>query len=199
MYNNKCFDLSGQTFGKWMVLSRTDKDKTGKTQWLCRCACGTEQAVRTSALRRRKTSSCIKCSNRSYHFNCKRPYEGLYTSICYIAKKYNMEVLSYEEFITFTHVKECTYCGFEIKWELHRVRGHLRYNLDRKDNSKGYLFENLAVCCKDCNYAKADRFSFEEMLMLSPVLRSIRELRKESALALDEYQAKKKGENARTD
>jgi hypothetical protein len=41
----------------------------------------------------------------------------------------------------------CNYCGSDISDE----KG---YCLDRFDNEKGYTNENIAVCCKICNYAK---------------------------------------------
>ena len=38
------------------------------------------------------------------------------------------------------------------------------YNLDRKDSIKGYTKENCVVCCKRCNRAKSNLFSYEEWL-----------------------------------
>ena len=33
-------DLTGQRFGKLVVLSRAENDKTKHTRWLCQCDCG---------------------------------------------------------------------------------------------------------------------------------------------------------------
>jgi|11_taG_2_1085331.scaffolds.fasta_scaffold00431_18 hypothetical protein len=41
----------------------------------------------------------------------------------------------------------CIYCGVNVKKE----QG---YCIDRHDNSKGYLLDNVATCCKICNRAK---------------------------------------------
>lgn len=50
-------DLTGQTFGRLTVLSRTDStDK--RTRWLCICTCGTSHIARTQGLRNGFTSSC---------------------------------------------------------------------------------------------------------------------------------------------
>ena len=50
-------DLSGMTFSKWTVLQRVPS-KTGRSQWLCRCECGTERAVDGYSLRIGTTKSC---------------------------------------------------------------------------------------------------------------------------------------------
>lgn len=51
-------DLSGQTFGKLKVLTRTESDKHGNARWLCRCECGAEKAIGSPELLRGKTKSC---------------------------------------------------------------------------------------------------------------------------------------------
>lgn len=56
-------DLSGQTFGRLLVLAETDRfvNDRGKSlrRWLCRCACGKEVVVRQANLRQRLgTRSC---------------------------------------------------------------------------------------------------------------------------------------------
>lgn len=50
-------DLSGQVFGRLMVITR-DKSKSGKVHWLCQCACGNEMSVSGSNLKMGNTSSC---------------------------------------------------------------------------------------------------------------------------------------------
>lgn len=58
----------------------------------------------------------------------------------------------------------CTYCTLPI--------GNRGYGLDRIDNSKGYEINNVLPCCKDCNVARNDNFSSEEMkLFIGPAIR----------------------------
>lgn len=38
-------DLTGQRYGRIVVLSRTVRDCTSRTEWLCRCDCGTEKII----------------------------------------------------------------------------------------------------------------------------------------------------------
>lgn len=58
----KAIDLTGNKFGKLLVLRRAEDyvtfDGDRCTQWLCKCDCGNECVVRTSSLRRGSTSSC---------------------------------------------------------------------------------------------------------------------------------------------
>lgn len=48
-------DLSGQKFGRWMVLKREHRKGW---YWLCRCTCGTEKAVFGGNLTAGRTGSC---------------------------------------------------------------------------------------------------------------------------------------------
>jgi hypothetical protein len=51
-------DLSGQRFGRWLVLERAVNDRRGRSRWVCRCDCGTERAVPGRRLRSGESSSC---------------------------------------------------------------------------------------------------------------------------------------------
>jgi hypothetical protein len=53
-------DLSGQTFGNWLVSSFHQGDF-----WFCRCACGTESWVKSDILTSKDSTGCIRCK-RSY-------------------------------------------------------------------------------------------------------------------------------------
>src|SRR5687767_4591677 len=50
-------DLSGQTFGRWLVLRR-DPDRKDRRMWICRCTCGTVSIVRQSGLLGGTSKSC---------------------------------------------------------------------------------------------------------------------------------------------
>lgn len=51
-------NLIGRTFGRLTVISRSGKDKRGKSKWLCRCICGKEKAILADSLISGKTKSC---------------------------------------------------------------------------------------------------------------------------------------------
>ena len=61
----------------------------------------------------------------------------------------------------------CIYCG-----DTNRI------GLDRIDNSKGHTKDNTVPCCYECNCARNNNFSFEEMKILGKTIKQIKESRK---------------------
>ena len=53
----KIIDLSGERFGRLIVLSRAPNNKT-TTRWLCLCDCGTTKAINATCLTKEITKSC---------------------------------------------------------------------------------------------------------------------------------------------
>lgn len=61
---------------------------------------------------------------------------------------------------------KCVYCG-----DTHNI------GLDRIDNSKGHTLDNVVPCCYECNIARSNNFTYEEMLELGKAIKSIKEKR----------------------
>lgn len=55
--------LSGQRFGRWVVLDEYIRTETGVLKWKCRCECGTERYVLPRNLKSGASQSC-GCLNR---------------------------------------------------------------------------------------------------------------------------------------
>jgi len=55
---SKVIDLTGQRFGRLIVIKRDGSDKFGKAMWLCQCDCGNQKTINGSSLRRGLTVSC---------------------------------------------------------------------------------------------------------------------------------------------
>jgi len=51
-------DISGQRFGRLVVLRRNGRASHGAAAWLCRCDCGREVTVSAPSLRQGDTKSC---------------------------------------------------------------------------------------------------------------------------------------------
>jgi len=51
-------DLTGERFGRLLVISLDHKDKYSSKYWLCRCDCGNEKVIRGGSLKRGLTRSC---------------------------------------------------------------------------------------------------------------------------------------------
>lgn len=51
-------DLTGQRFGRLIVLERMHSNERVQSMWMCKCDCGTEKTVRGSDLKNGSTKSC---------------------------------------------------------------------------------------------------------------------------------------------
>lgn len=171
-------DLSGQRFGKRLVLGLADTPKNANARWHVRCDCGHEFTCLNQDLWR--MGPCRMCGHKGPRINRrKRPYEAMY-NIFVGRAKYPVSI-TYEQFVEFAKIKHCHYCDDEIFWKEYRTDktpGGTGSNLDRKDSSLPYSFDNIVVCCGRCNYAKNDHFTYEEWMQLGAVIRSWRYIEK---------------------
>ena len=62
--------------------------------------------------------------------------------------------------------KPCVYCG-----DTHRI------GCDRIDNTKGHTKDNVQPCCYECNVARGNNFSVEEMKIIGESIRKVKSLR----------------------
>jgi hypothetical protein len=67
----KRVDLTGQRFGRWIVLEYADSTVYGKGKWLCRCDCGTIRNVLGDNLKSGKTQSCGCWNSEQARKHCK--------------------------------------------------------------------------------------------------------------------------------
>lgn len=162
---------ANKRYGKLKVLSLASTHSYGHCQWKCICDCGKETIVTGTNLRTGNTKSCgciqyePKPSVRDRQR--KRPFEWLYLELRRSTKRREMQCsISYEEFLKFTRIKQCFYCGEKLEWQEYspHIRNKVAYNLDRLDNNLGYLPENCVGCCAACNFLKGTK-SKENFLM----------------------------------
>ena len=104
---------------------------------------------------------------------------GRYRRLVYSAKhgrkRRSIELrLTFEEYVELIK-QPCFYCGDDLPTD--------GSGLDRKDNTKGYVKENLVPCCEQCNKAKSSFFTVEEMQLLGVVIREIKAARRLRAVA----------------
>ena len=66
MAKNQGYDLTGQRFGKLLVLHRGVTKGPGRTTWTCQCVCGTKKDIRGDALKSGATQSCGCCHQKCY-------------------------------------------------------------------------------------------------------------------------------------
>jgi hypothetical protein len=85
-------DLTGQRFGKLVVISRESKYHRNAT-WRCLCDCGKETVVRGDVLKRGTTQSC-GCGKGLKHGYHKQPWYASYKAMmerCYLPSSGNYE------------------------------------------------------------------------------------------------------------
>jgi hypothetical protein len=176
-WSTRFVDLSGMRFGSLVVGRRAPDHITSgglsRTCWHVRCDCGVEKVVRAGSLRSGNTTSC-GC-------NQGKPQSPGVALRNYVLRAYKASAkhrkvewyLTDEQFDSLTK-QACHYCGV-APFAILTKRGHLgsfTYNgIDRVDNSKGYLSENVVPCCKPCNYAKG-RMSYQDFLAWLDRIRS---------------------------
>lgn len=153
-------DITGQRFGELIVLKRDIReDKSRNMYWLCKCDCGKEKAIRSDALRKGVTKSC-GCKMAGHRYDYTMPYgeaqkRRLFKKYLFAAQYNKREFkITYEEFLQITQ-KDCYYCGDKPSTIAKGPRGDYIYNgIDRINNNKGYLLDNIVPCCKICNIIK---------------------------------------------
>lgn len=177
-------DLAGERIGRLLVKNKGLPADNNEITWECVCDCGNTYICKGSHLRSGRVKSCgclrkKQCGDRSK----KSPFFWLYAILKRNAIRGEKSLeLSFQEFLTFTHIDTCHYCSKQIEWYQYdvlidgRKQSH-SYHLDRKDNSLGYTKENCVVCCSLCNYIKGDVLSYSEMLKLGPVISEIQKTR----------------------
>lgn len=167
-------DLSGQAFGWWTVLQFCKIDKHQRALWDCQCLCGDVHPIPAETLRRGGSTRCQKCSRSENPKIRLRPYEALYRKSGRSAKRDNHEfTITYEQFAELASANSCHYCQSSVSFAMHCVvKNGQAYQLDRMDNSKGYVPGNVVVCCKRCNHAKGNRFTYSEWWAMTECFRS---------------------------
>lgn len=60
-------DISGQRFGRLIVLARAASDKKGMAKWMCRCDCGVERTIYSQSLRSGVSKSCGCLNKEALH------------------------------------------------------------------------------------------------------------------------------------
>ena len=143
-------DLTGQPFGRLVVIREYGRDKGGQVTWLCKCDCGAEIVVRGYSLRSENTKSCgcIQRERFTTHGCWNEPWYKTYEAMmerCGHSKGSSERDLCYYRD---RGIKVCTEWRESPRafgdWLLsHGWRKGLQ--IDRIDNSLGYSPENCRV------------------------------------------------------
>ncbi len=155
-------DLTGQTFGRLMVLGRASTSKSTGVRWLCRCACGVEKAIQIRRTPGRATQSC-GCLQRETQRQAVTRYPGIPPAFNDMISRYRTQAqrrgieFALDNTLCYSLMSQiCHYCGIPPSTS-HSIRNAtiLCNGLDRCDSQLGYVEGNVVSCCKICNIAKS--------------------------------------------
>lgn len=136
--------MTGQRFGRWLVLNQSGNAPRGAALWLCRCDCGTERPVQGTDLRAGKSTNC-GCIGYARIGNAARTHGGSDTRLHTTwqnmkARCYRQQSSSYDRY----GGRGITVCD-EWRDDFAAFRGWALSNgysdeltIDRIDNDRGY-------------------------------------------------------------
>ena len=151
----------------------TKKSKSGSTYktYIFNCDCGRKVKSQSSQLKTH-SGKCRRCTQLG------KPYMYIYNELMNHRNSKVGFTLTYDELVyIIENNKGCNYCGSNLDYKKHSKEwgkdNSRAHHLDRKDNKLGYTFTNVVTCCWECNRLKSDRFTYEEFMLLSPILKKI--------------------------
>lgn len=162
---NNFKDITGITYNYLTAIEKLPNYSKGKrliTPWKFSCICGNEIIRESADVKSGGTKSC-GCKTKELMRKAKQKPEGvaaannLYASYmlnCVRDRGYEFE-LTKVEFLNLT-TQNCYYCDkppSQIKKS--KISQYVYNGIDRVDNSKGYLKNNVVACCIECNSNKS--------------------------------------------
>lgn len=146
----KFIDITGQRFGKLLVIKFTHMDKYA--MWQCKCDCGTVIICRGTALRGNYTKSCgcVRYEKSIKHNQYKSVEYKLFNHAKKRAKRKNLEFN-----IELSDIIIPESCPI-LKIKLNQLSLDNTPTIDRIDSSKGYLKDNIKIISYKANVRKSN-------------------------------------------
>lgn len=104
MAKNQGYDITGQRFGKLVVLGKGESKAPGRTAWNCLCACGNKKTIRGDALKSGRTTSCGHCSRNENIV--KSSFVLVPVSIKAIKKEAELQQLSFGQYLAKEYTRQ---------------------------------------------------------------------------------------------
>jgi hypothetical protein len=151
--------LAGLRFGMLTVLRRVNHNVIE-----VKCDCGTEKTIRRANLRTTRSCGCWKRSGKPQMAAATTRWPRGHSARITVLCGYKLDArdrgllweLTDDAFFEITQWP-CHYCsaGPSNVCRNPYGRGDFIYNgIDRKDNARGYVPDNVLPCCRICNRAK---------------------------------------------
>lgn len=165
----RAIDITGRKYGRLTVIERAPNGKGYKTRWLCQCECGNQTIVQGESLRTGATRSC-GCLQKEWAQNHnslplgEAAFNSIYRAYQGSAHKRHLEFDLTRDQVRDLIDSRCHYCGSEPRKMRSMYHGHYAFNgIDRVDNARGYVIDNVVPCCYICNLAKKD-MAYEDFI-----------------------------------
>jgi hypothetical protein len=171
----RLIDLTGQRFGKLVVVEYAGRNERRESLWRCVCDCGNESIVRGDVLRRGTTESC-GCGKGLKHGHHKKPWYSSYKAMmerCYLPSSGNYEwyggkgVTVCEEWHDINKFAEWVETsGYEPGLTIDRIDPQGNYDpnncqwLTRSENSKKQ-FEDRKKRAKEKVHGRWEKFGYD--------------------------------------
>lgn len=149
-------------YGKLLIVKQLDSYKSysgtkmsSRKKFLAVCDCGNTRIV-DNKLSTLKEKACVNCvmltrpQSLKQENNYIRPYKLFLNSS--IKRKINNEI-SFDDYVKIIN-ESCYYCGTSPEIKKWGRLSFIGNGIDRVDNNKGYLVDNIVSCCTFCNTAK---------------------------------------------
>lgn len=158
-------DLTGQRFGKWLILKRGPNSSTRRSRWVCRCDCGTTRLVQSGHLRRGLSTQCRGCARFQGYEQISLAYWNHLINGAKergIGFKLTIEE-AWQQFLR--QQSRCALTGQVIFFARCYGVDLQTASLDRIDSSSGYIVDNIQWTHKDINMLKGS-ISVERFIQL---------------------------------
>lgn len=158
--NKRFIDLTGQRFGRYVVLRRAENTPSGGTRWVCRCDCGNERIVTAAHLRSGHSKSC-GCLGLEHATQAKIKHGKSNTPLyrVFLSMHNRCELKTVKEYRWYggKGVKVCSeWKNFEHFYEWSMKNGYIKgLEIDRIDHNKGYCPENCRWITSSENISRA--------------------------------------------
>lgn len=146
-------DLTGKRFGYLKVIGKVERRTGNQIHWQVECYCGTIKDVAGNSLRHGRVVSCgCKQSHTTHGASRSRVYK------MWAGTKSRAKASGIEHTIKYTDIKlvdTCPVLGITLNYSNNKLLDDSP-SLDRMDNSRGYVKDNIRVISFKANRIKCD-------------------------------------------